>query len=82
IEHCTIVIMPGMLDMPVQELVGMIKAVGAEHCILSTDMGQWYNPIAPEGFRMTLATLLQGGLSQGELEVMAKRNPAELLGLE
>ena len=82
LEHCILAMMPGRFDISPQELVGMIQAVGAEHCILSSDLGQWYNPIAPEGFRAALGTLHQAGLSQGELEIMASRNPARILGLE
>lgn len=59
-----------------------IKAVGANRCILSSDMGQPVNPIPIEGFRMFLTTLLHLGISQGEIDVMTKTNPARLLNLE
>jgi len=57
------------------------KAIGAEHSIMSTDLGQSYNPPAPEGMRMFIATLLRKGLEAKEIEMMVKTNPAKLLGL-
>jgi len=58
-----------------------IKAVGAERCILSSDMGQPVNPIPVEGFRIFITTMLHLGISQKEIDVMTKTNPAKLLNL-
>jgi hypothetical protein len=81
IEHCFVACMPilGALDPAI--MVKHIKAVGAEHCILSTDFGQDMNPAPTEGFRMMLANMLEFGLSEKELETMVKVNPARLLDL-
>jgi hypothetical protein len=49
---------------------------------MSTDLGQSYNPPAPEGMRMFIATLLRKGLKAEEIETMVKTNPAKLLGLD
>jgi imidazolonepropionase-like amidohydrolase len=59
-----------------------IRAVGAQHCIISTDLGQCDNPPAAEGMRMFIALLLKNGITQDEIELMAKINPAKLLGLD
>jgi imidazolonepropionase-like amidohydrolase len=62
--------------------VKTIKSIGAEHCIISTDLGQPLNPPPVEGMRILMATLFHHGLTPKEIEVMAKVNPAALLGLE
>jgi hypothetical protein len=64
------------------KIVKTIKAIGPEHCIISTDLGQPQNPLPVEGMRMFIATLLHHGLTQKEVEQMVKVNPAVLLGLD
>ncbi len=59
-----------------------VKAIGVDHCIMSTDLGQYWNPPPAEGLRLFIATLLRIGISEKEIEVMAKRNPAKLLDLD
>ncbi|MFH0848806.1 MAG: DUF6282 family protein [archaeon] len=65
-----------------RRIVEAIKAVGAEKCVLSSDMGQPVNPIPIEGFRMFITTMLHLGISQREIDIMTKTNPARLLNLE
>ena len=82
-EHCFLDCMPppyGGLDIAV--LAKYIKSVGAEHCLLCTDFGQYQNPTPAEGFRMMLTELLKAGLAEAELETMIKTNPARLLNLD
>jgi predicted metal-dependent phosphotriesterase family hydrolase len=62
-------------------MVEAIRAVGAEHCIITTDLGQYMNPPAAEGMRMFIALLLKNGITEHEIELMAKVNPSKLLGL-
>jgi hypothetical protein len=64
------------------ELARTIKTIGAERCIISTDLGQPQNPLPVEGMRLFIATLLHHGISQNEVELMAKVNPATLLDLD
>lgn len=59
-----------------------IKYVGAEHCVMSSDMGQPVNPIPREGFRMFVKTMLHLGISEREIDIMIRENPAKLLGIE
>jgi predicted TIM-barrel fold metal-dependent hydrolase len=63
-------------------MVEAIRYVGAEHCIMSTDLGQYYNPPPAEGMRMFIALLLKNGISEREIELMAKKNPAKLLDID
>jgi hypothetical protein len=65
-----------------RDMAAAVKAVGAQHCILSTDLGQSGNPIHPDGYKLLVAGLKAEGISQEEIEVMMKRNPGKLLGLE
>jgi hypothetical protein len=81
IEHSFWDILPTMNAYPPSRIVELVKAVGAEQSVMSTDLGQSYNPPAPEGMRMFIATLLRKGLTEKEVEMMVKTNPAKLLGL-
>ena len=59
-----------------------IKSIGAEHCIMSTDLGQVNSPLPTEGMRMFIATMLNRGITEPEIEIMTRVNPARLLGLD
>ncbi len=59
-----------------------IRAVGVDHCILSSDMGQPPNPLHPDGLLAFYAGMKQQGFTQAEIDRMSKKNPAHLIGLE
>jgi hypothetical protein len=82
IEQTTVTLLPTEFCHSPQERVEMIKTIGVEHCIMSTDLGQYWNPYPAEGFRFFMAILLRNGLSPGDIEIMAKKNPSWLLGLD
>jgi hypothetical protein len=67
---------------PLAELVTRIRSVGAEHVVLSTDLGQPGNPVPAVGFASGVQRLLDGGVTQGEIDLMIRRNPARLLNLD
>ena len=60
-----------------------IRAIGVEHCILSTDLGQPNNPLPPDGFGGFLVALRQQGFThaadrpdgQGEPGTPARPDP-------
>ncbi len=80
-EHCFADTMP--LDrLDPMKIVEAVRKVGAEHCIISTDLGQAFNPSPAEGMRMAIATMLHCGLTEKEIELLIKVNPAKLLGLD
>jgi len=81
VEHCIHVMMPMTYRMPPQDLVEVIRTIGTENCIISTDFGQDFHPMPAEGLRMGIATLLKAGLDEVELGMLVKDNPARLLGL-
>jgi hypothetical protein len=64
------------------DYVKVIRAVGAEHCILSSDLGQAANPVHTVGWKAYLEGLAKAGVTPPEIDAMARRNPARLLGLE
>ncbi len=59
-----------------------MRTVGLDHCILSSDLGQVNNPLHPDGLETIFAGLRGAGMTVAEIDVIAKRNPARLLGLE
>ncbi len=62
-------------------MVDLIRSAGVGQCIMSTDLGQSFNPLPVEGMRMFIVTLLKNGITEDEINVMTKTNPAKLLGL-
>lgn len=82
IEHCFGATMPASFGADPQEIVDAVRKIGADRCVLSSDLGQEPNPKPAEGFRVMIATLLKLGLKPDEIETMIKNNPAKLLGLK
>ena len=67
---------------PVEVYVNVIRSVGADHVILSSDLGQAINPVHTDGWKLFLDILRKAGISDKELDAMDKTNPAALLGLQ
>jgi hypothetical protein len=63
------------------EYAAAIRAVGPAHGILSSDLGQAGNPLHPDGLLTFFKLLRERGFSIQEIEQMAKKNPARVLGL-
>jgi hypothetical protein len=81
--ECTLLgLLPTMAGHNPLHMVEIIKSIGAEHCIMSTDLGQLSNPVPSEGMRMFMAILFNKGVTEQEIEIMAKVNPARLLDLD
>lgn len=59
-----------------------MAAVGAERAIMSTDFGQDRSPHPAVGMRLFIDDMLRAGLTPAQIDLMARRNPARLLGLE
>src|SRR5882757_8760173 len=62
-----------------------IKAVGPAHCILSTDLGgarPYPRPMPTAGMLEFMERLHKLGISVADINLMAKTNPATVLGLE
>ncbi|OFV98317.1 MAG: hypothetical protein A3H28_08185 [Acidobacteria bacterium RIFCSPLOWO2_02_FULL_61_28] len=65
----------------IQEYEAAIRAVGPEHCILSSDLGQVGNPLHPDGLAAFFRALREKGFTEADIDRMSKRNPATVLGL-
>ena len=63
------------------DLVSVVRTLGTDNCVVTTDFGQWMNPPPAEGMRMAIAELLNAGLGPDEVEALVKTNPLELVGL-
>ena len=63
------------------DVAAVIRKVGAESIVLSTDMGQVGIPLPPDGLAAFAAALRAEGISTRDLDRMLKENPARLLGL-
>ena len=66
----------------VDRLTSDIRAVGIDHAILSSDLGQAGNPLPADGYATYMEALRRKGFTDQELDRMAKQNPARLLGLQ
>ena len=65
----------------VEEYVSVITDIGAEHLLISSDLGQQGSPSHPDGLRAFVAALRDAGISNLDIDAMARDNPARLLGL-
>ncbi|HWC96123.1 MAG TPA: DUF6282 family protein [Candidatus Sulfopaludibacter sp.] len=64
-----------------REYADAIRQVGAAHCILASDLGQADNPLHPDGLAAFFEALRGQGISQADIDLMSKTNPARALGL-
>lgn len=69
-------------NVPLPMYAEAIRALGADHCIVSTDLGQYLNPTPADGFKEFLLGLRRLGITDAQLDSMARKNPARLLGLD
>lgn len=81
IEHDFLPSMPYTSRYDPKLMAEAIKEVGATRCIMATDMGQLWSPHPIEGMRQFIHTMLSCGVSENEISIMTKDNPAVLLGL-
>jgi Family of unknown function (DUF6282) len=59
-----------------------IRATGAEHSVLSTDLGQVFNPPVEDGMALMVEKLLAGGFSEEEVHTMAVVNSRRVAGAD
>ncbi|GAA4492866.1 DUF6282 family protein [Actinoallomurus oryzae] len=65
-----------------RRLLDNIRAVGPEHSVLSSDLGQPFNPPVEDGLAIMADTLLEDGFSEKEIQVMAVANSRRVAGEE
>ena len=66
----------------IEDYVSAIRDLGAEAFFMSSDLGQAGNPVHADGLRSYIRAMLEAGITEEEIDIMARRNPARLLGLE
>jgi hypothetical protein len=59
-----------------------IKSIGAAAFVISSDLGQPPNPLHTDGLLAIYGGLMAHGVSAADIDAMARKNPARLLGLE
>jgi Family of unknown function (DUF6282) len=59
-----------------------IRAVGAEQSVLSTDLGQIFNPPVEDGMALMVDRLLDAGFNEEEVHVMAVSNTRKVAGAQ
>ena len=83
LEYCYVGTLPfsGASQKPMSAYAQNMKAVGPAHVIMSTDLGNAVNPVHTAGMRSYIQALLKEGITQDEIDLMTRKNPAYLLGL-
>jgi hypothetical protein len=64
-----------------RQLLDWINAVGPEHTVLASDLGQRDRPMPVDAFLRVGRLLLDLGLSESDLRRMTVTNPSFLIGL-
>jgi hypothetical protein len=67
---------------PIEDYVSAIRELGAEAFFMSSDLGQEGNPLHAAGLRDYIRAMLDAGITEEEIDIMIRRNPARLLGLD
>jgi hypothetical protein len=63
----------------VSDTAARVKAVGAQHFVLGTDLGQAGNPTPADGLQMLVAGLLKEGITRDQIQTMGRETPGSLL---
>ena len=58
-----------------------IKEIGAKSLVISSDLGQTGNMVHPDGIEAAIGAMKQQGISDADIDIMMRKNPARLLGL-
>jgi hypothetical protein len=64
---------------PLADTAARIEAVGAQHFVLGTDLGQTGNPTPADGLQMLVTGLLAHGITRDQIELMGRETPGALL---
>ena len=58
-----------------------IKEIGAKSLVISSDLGQSGNMTHPDGIEAAIAAMRKENISDADIDLMMRKNPARLLGL-
>ena len=59
-----------------------VKQLGAKSVVVSSDLGQSANMTHPDGMEAAVAAMKKEGISDADIDMMIRKNPARLLGAE
>jgi hypothetical protein len=65
-----------------EEWIAHIRETGPEHSVLSTDLGQVFNPPVQDGMAIMVDRLLDAGFNDEEVQVMALANTRRVAGAD
>jgi sugar phosphate isomerase/epimerase len=78
LERCFTTPHTGKIDW--ERWIENIRAAGPEHSVLSTDLGQVFNPPVEDGMALMVDRLLSAGFDEEEIRVMAVVNTRRVAG--
>ena len=58
-----------------------VKEIGAKSLVISSDLGQSSNMTHPDGIEAAIGAMKKEGISDADIDIMMRKNPARLLGL-
>ncbi|HSF32501.1 MAG TPA: hypothetical protein VLK82_18775 [Candidatus Tectomicrobia bacterium] len=58
-----------------------VKAIGAQHFAIGSDLGQTGNPSHPDGYQMFVEQLQKAGISKNDIDLKGQGTPGKLLGI-
>jgi hypothetical protein len=64
-----------------KQVASVVKELGARSLVLSSDLGQTGNMTHPDGMEMMIAAVKREGVTDANIDLMMRKNPARLLGL-
>ncbi len=79
LEHCYVACMERHDNLDPGLIRDSIKKIGAKRCLMATDFGQIHNPWPVNGMKLFINSMLQKGVSIGDIHTMCKDNPQKLI---
>jgi hypothetical protein len=64
-----------------KDIAQAVKEFGARGVLVSSDLGQSANITHPDGMEVAIAAMKREGISDADIDLMVRKNPARLLGL-
>ena len=64
-----------------KQVAQALKEIGAKSLVISSDLGQSANMTHPDGLEAAIAAMKREGISDADIDLMMRKNPARLLGL-
>lgn len=64
-----------------KDIARAVKEFGARGIVVSSDLGQSANITHPDGLEVAIGAMKREGISDADIDLMVRKNPARLLGL-